>query len=72
MGLIISYGVGFACILFPKKAIKVIQAIINKLAVNQSNYMNTELPDEKDTTIGPAFSVVIGLLIVGLTAFAHS
>ena len=71
MGIIISYCIGLACICLPKKANKVIQAIMDYLVVNRSNYMKTEVPDEKDTRIRPVFSVVIGVTIVGITAFAH-
>jgi hypothetical protein len=37
----------------------------------KSNYMKTEVPDEKDTRIRPVFSVVIGLAIVGITSFVN-
>jgi predicted histidine transporter YuiF (NhaC family) len=71
VGIIISYCIGFAFIFLPKKANKVIQALIDRQVKISSNYMKTEVPEEKDTRIGPAFSIVIGLLILGLSAFAH-
>ena len=71
MGLLIAYCLGAACIVFPKQAAGVIQGIIDHLVDIQSKRMNTEVADE-DKTIGSGTSILIGIVIVLLTAFAHS
>ena len=48
-----------------------IQGIIDHLVDIQSKRMNTEVADE-DKTIGSGTSILIGIVIVLLTAFAHS
>jgi len=71
MGIMISYFIGFICIVFPKKSTGVIQKIIDHLLKIQVERMNTPVSEE-DKTIGPITSVLIGIVIVGITAFVHS
>lgn len=70
MGILIAYLAGIACIVFRKQATTMIQSIIDHLAQVQSERMNTAVSEE-DKTIGTSISVLIGIVIIAITAFAH-
>ncbi|MFT5804008.1 MAG: hypothetical protein ACI9R8_001046 [Candidatus Paceibacteria bacterium] len=70
-GIVITYCLGIACIVFPKHAIKVIQAISDFLLEQAKKKVNGPVPKE-DTIIGPKFSIVIGVAIRVITAFAQA
>jgi hypothetical protein len=68
--MIITYCIGIACIVFPKRAIKVIQAIFDHLLVIARRKIHGSVSEE-DMVIGPKFSILIGVAILGITAFAQ-
>lgn len=71
LGIVLSYCVGIACIIFRNQATEIFQGIIDHLAQVQSERMNTPVADE-DKKIGTNSSVLIGIVIIAITAFAHS
>jgi hypothetical protein len=71
LGILITYCIGIVCIVFPKRAIKVIQAIADHL-LKIASKRNSGAVSAEDMVIGPKFSVVIGVSILGITAFAQA
>lgn|GEM_PF-1982719 len=71
MGILIAYCLGIICIVFPKRAVKVIQAIFDHFLKMASKRISGTVSEE-DMVIGPKFSVVIGVSILGITAFLQA
>ncbi len=67
----ITYCIGIVCIVFPKRAFKVIQAIANHL-LEIAKKRNSGTVSAEDMVIGPKFSVVIGVSILAITAFLQA
>ena len=70
MAALILFCIGLACIVFSKQATKVLQALIDHLVKRQSRRRRTPVADE-DKVISPMLTVIIGIVIIGLAAFAH-
>lgn len=62
MGILIAYGIGFLCIIFPKVCAKVIAELLDQLT--KYKYGATT---EEQKQVRPVFSVIVGIVIISFT-----
>ena len=64
MGILIAYGIGFLCIIFPKVCAKVIAELLDQ--ITQYKY-GAATKEQKQ--VRPVFSVIVGIIIL---SFAYA
>ena len=62
MGILIAYGIGFLCIIFPKVCANVIAELLDQLT--KYKYGATT---EEQKQVRPVFSVIVGIVIISFT-----